>query len=137
MKKKRFTETQIVSILKQQEGGRTIKELARENAISEATIYNWKSKYGDMKSSDVKRLKDLEKENSKLKKDVCYCSHGQSNTEGFVLKKRLGPATTRQLTKELVHKYDIPVSRACKIIANPRSQLYYESKKYDSEVIEA
>ena len=43
MKKTRFTETQIVSILKQQEGGRTTKELARENAVSEATIYNWKS----------------------------------------------------------------------------------------------
>jgi putative transposase len=46
MKKTRFTETEIDSILKQQEGGRTTKELAREKAVSEATIYNWKSKYG-------------------------------------------------------------------------------------------
>ena len=69
MKKTRFTETQIVSILKQQEGGRwSTKELARENAVSEATIYNWKSKYGGMESSDVRRLKDLEEENSRLKK---------------------------------------------------------------------
>lgn len=68
MKKTRFTETQIVSILKQQEGGRTTKELARENAVLEATIYNWKSKYGGMESSDVRRLKDLEEENSRLKK---------------------------------------------------------------------
>ena len=68
MKKTRFTETQIVSILKQQEGGRTAKELALENAVLEATIYNWKRKYGDMESSDVRRLKDLEEENSRLKK---------------------------------------------------------------------
>ena len=68
MKKTRFTETQIVSILKQQEGGRSTKELALENAVSEATIYNWKSKYGGMESSDVRRLKDLEEENSRLKK---------------------------------------------------------------------
>jgi putative transposase len=68
MKKTRFTETQIVSILKQQEGGRTTKEVARENGVSEATIYNWKSKYGGMESSDVRRLKDLEEENSRLKK---------------------------------------------------------------------
>lgn len=68
MKKTRFTETQIVSILKQQEGGTSTKELARENAVSEATIYNWKSKYGGMESSDVRRLKDLEEENSRLKK---------------------------------------------------------------------
>ena len=52
----------------QQEGGRTTKELARENGVSEATIYNWKSKYGGMEASDVKRLKDLEEENSRLKK---------------------------------------------------------------------
>lgn len=68
MKKTRFTETQIVSILKQQEGGRSTKELARENGVSEDTIYNWKSKYGGTESSDVRRLKDLEEENSRLKK---------------------------------------------------------------------
>jgi putative transposase len=68
MKKTRFTETQIVSILKQQEGGRATKEIAREYGISEATFYNWKSKYGGMEASDVRRLKDLEEENSRLKK---------------------------------------------------------------------
>jgi putative transposase len=68
MKKTRFTETQIVSILKQQEGGISTKEICREHGISEATFYNWKSKYGGMESADVKRLKDLEEENSRLKK---------------------------------------------------------------------
>jgi len=68
MKKTRFTETQIVSILKQQEGGRATKDLCRENSISEATFYNWKNKYGGMETSDVKRLKELEEENSRLKK---------------------------------------------------------------------
>lgn len=68
MKKTRFTETQIVSILKQHENGRTTKEVAREHGVSEATIYNWKSKYGGMESSDVRRLKELEEENSRLKK---------------------------------------------------------------------
>lgn len=68
MRKTRFTETQIVSILKQHESGRTTKEVAREHGVSEATIYNWKSKYGGMESSDVRRLKELEEENSRLKK---------------------------------------------------------------------
>lgn len=68
MKKTRFTETQIVSILKQQEGSRTIKDLAREHGVFEVTIYNWESKYGGMEASDVKKLKDLEEENSRLKK---------------------------------------------------------------------
>ena len=68
MKKTRFTETQIVSILKKQEAGIPTKEICRECGISEATFYNWKSKYGGMEAADVKRLKDLEEENSRLKK---------------------------------------------------------------------
>ena len=68
MKKTRFTETQIFSILKQQESGIPTKEVCREHGISTATFYNWKSKYGGMEVSDVKRLKDLEDENAKLKR---------------------------------------------------------------------
>src|SRR5206468_10142834 len=68
MKKTRFTETQIVSILKQQEAGRSVKDICREHGISDATFYNWKSKYGGMEASDVKRMKDLEEENARLKK---------------------------------------------------------------------
>ncbi|MDR7088639.1 putative transposase [Cellvibrio fibrivorans] len=67
MKKSRFTETQIVKILKEIESGRVVKEVCRENGISDATYYNWKSKYGGMEASDVKRLKDLEEENRRLK----------------------------------------------------------------------
>lgn len=67
MKKSRYTETQIVKILKEVEGGRQVKEVCREYGISDATYYNWKSKYGGMEASDVKRLKDLEEENRRLK----------------------------------------------------------------------
>lgn len=68
MRKTRFTETQIVSTLKRQEAGIPTKEICRDLGISEATFYNWKSKYGGMEASDVKRLKDLEEENARLKK---------------------------------------------------------------------
>jgi putative transposase len=67
MKKSRFTETQIVKILKEVEAGRLVKEVSREYGISEATYYNWKAKYGGMETSDVKRLKELEDENRRLK----------------------------------------------------------------------
>ena len=67
MKKTRFTETQIVSILKSADAGMKVKDLCREHGISEATYYNWKSKYGGMEASDVKRMKELEVENAKLK----------------------------------------------------------------------
>ncbi|WP_399480222.1 transposase [Vibrio penaeicida] len=63
MKKSRYTETQIVKILKEVETGRLVKQVCREYGISDATYYNWKSKYGGMEASDVKRLKELEDEN--------------------------------------------------------------------------
>jgi putative transposase len=70
MKKVRFTETQIISILKQQEAGISIRDLAREHGVSEATIYNWKAKYGGMEANEVKRMKELEEENARLKRIV-------------------------------------------------------------------
>jgi len=68
MKKTKFTETQIIAILKKQEAGMKVSEISREHGISEATFYNWKAKYGGMEASDIKKLKDLEDENAKLKK---------------------------------------------------------------------
>ncbi len=67
MKKSRYTETQIAKILKEVEAGRKVNEVCREYGISDATYYNWKSKYGGMEASDVKRLKELEGENRRLK----------------------------------------------------------------------
>ena len=68
MKKSRFTEQQIVSILKQHEAGIKSKDLCRENGISQATFFNWKAKYGGMDTNQLKRLKELEEENARLKK---------------------------------------------------------------------
>ncbi len=68
MKKSRFSDTQILSILKQAESGIPVPELCREHGISSATFYNWRSKYGGMDASLMKRLKELEEENRRLKK---------------------------------------------------------------------
>lgn len=68
MKKSRFTESQIINILKEGDSGMKIEELCRKHGISNATYYNWKSKYGGMEASDVKRLRELEEENNRLKK---------------------------------------------------------------------
>ncbi len=68
MKTSRFSDTQILSILKQAEGGVPVPKLCREHGISRATFYNWRSKYGGMDASLMKRLKELEAENRRLKK---------------------------------------------------------------------
>lgn len=68
MKKTQFTESQIIAMLKQHEQGIKAQEIARANGISEKTIYRWKTKYGGMDASELKRVKELEAENSKLKR---------------------------------------------------------------------
>jgi len=68
MKKSRFTDSQIMSVLKQLEAGVSVAELSREHNASTATLYQWRAKYGGMDTSMIKRLKELEAENARLKK---------------------------------------------------------------------
>ena len=68
MKKSKFSESQIVAILKEADAGMLVKDLCRKHGISSPTYYSWKSKYGGMEASDLKRTKELESENAKLKR---------------------------------------------------------------------
>jgi len=78
MKKSRYSESKIISILKQHESGVKIGDICREHGISQATFFNWRAKYGGMSSSQLKRLKELESENTRLKKmyaDISLVHH--------------------------------------------------------------
>lgn len=74
MKKSRFTEAQILKILSLQQEGKKVSEICREKGISDQTFYNWKSKYGGMSLSELQRVKELESENSRLKRLVADLS---------------------------------------------------------------
>jgi len=68
MRKSKFSESTIVTLLKEAEAGRKVADICREHGISTATFYQWRSKYGGMEASDIKRLKELQEENEKLKR---------------------------------------------------------------------
>ena len=87
MRKNRFTEAQIIRILKEVEGGRMVKEVCREYSISDATYYNWKSKYGGMEVSNMRKLKELEDENRRLKRLYANLSLEHDALKDVIAKK--------------------------------------------------
>jgi putative transposase len=87
MKRIRFTEEQIIAVLREHEAGVKTGDLARKHGISEATLYNWKAKYGGMDISDAKRLRALEDENRKLKKLLAESMLDQAALKELLTKK--------------------------------------------------
>jgi len=87
MKRSRFTETQIISILKEADAGVKVKDICRRHGISDATYYNWKSKYGGMSASDLKRMKEMELELSQYKRMYAELAHENFTLKDLIEKK--------------------------------------------------
>ncbi len=85
--KRRFTEEQIIGILREQEAGGTVKEITRRHGVSEQSFYRWKAKYGGLEVSEVRRLKELEAENAKLKKLLAEAHLDNSALKDVVSRK--------------------------------------------------
>lgn len=85
--RRKFTESQIVAAIKKQESGIPVKEVCREIGISDATLYNWKAKYGGMEVTDVARMRELEKENTELKKMFAEMSLENRAMKALIEKK--------------------------------------------------
>lgn len=87
MKNGKFTEQQIVTAIKMQEVGMSVKDIVREMGISEATFYNWKARYGGMEASDVAKMQELERENTELKKMYAEMSIENRAMKNLISKK--------------------------------------------------
>ena len=128
MKRKRFTEEQIIGVLKEQEGCAKGADLARKHAISEATLYNWKAKYDGMDVFDAKRLKALENENAKLKKLLAEQMLDASALREL-LEKMVGPVAKREAVAHLRSVMDLSERRACQIVNADRKTVRYQFRK--------
>jgi len=87
MKRSKFTEAQIAFVLRQAEEGTKVEEVCRKSGISEATFYNWRKKYGGLMPSEMKRLKQLEEENTRLKRIVADLSLDKEMLQDVIKRK--------------------------------------------------
>ncbi|MGJ5150261.1 IS3 family transposase [Bradyrhizobium sp. HKCCYLR1023] len=129
MKRKRFTEEQIIAVLKEHEAGAKTADLARKHGISEATFYNWKAKFGGMDVSEAKRLKALEDENAKLKKLLAEQMLDAAALRELLSKKLVRPAAKRAAAAHLQAKLGLSERRACSIVGADRTMVRYRSRR--------
>lgn len=87
MKRNKFTEAQIIKVLKEEESGKTVNDICREQGIHQSTYYNWKKKYGGMQVQEIQRLKQLEEENRRLKQMYAELSLDHKILKDIIEKK--------------------------------------------------
>nr|WP_275984253.1 IS3 family transposase [Klebsiella pneumoniae] len=126
IRKARFTEHQIIAVLKSVEAGRTVKDVCREAGISEASYYNWKAKFGGMEASDIKKMKDLEDENRRLKQMFADLSLECRALKDVIEKKPLKPAIKRELVSYLTAQFAMSLRQACRILSLSRTVFRYQ-----------
>ncbi|MGR7994748.1 IS3 family transposase [Xanthobacter sp. ZOL 2024] len=131
MKRSRFSEEQIIGILKEHEAGIPVAELCRKHGVSDASIYKWKSRFGGMEVSEAKRLRALEDENAKLKRMLA-----DAMLDNVALKDPLGkevvtPAAKRKAIGHLMGHHGMSERRACKATGFCRMTMRYEAKRID------
>jgi putative transposase len=129
--KKRFTDEQIIVMIKEQEAGEKTADVCRRHGISSATFYKYKSKYGGMDPSDAKRLKGLEDENGRLKKLLAEQMLDNAMLRDINSKKMVTPVVKRKAVVQLMEVFQVSQRRACAVLQVDRSTVRYQSRRSD------
>nr|WP_121066149.1 IS3 family transposase [Chachezhania antarctica] len=131
MKRSKFTEEQIIGILREQDAGAKTAEFCRRHGIGSATFYAWKAKFGGMEVSDAKRLKALEDENARLKRLLAESLLDQAALKDLLSRKLVTPAARREAVAILVECHEMSARRACAVIGADRTSIRYRSRRPD------
>ncbi|MDD3446639.1 MAG: IS3 family transposase [Zavarzinia sp.] len=131
MKRKQFSEEQIIGILKEAEAGAVVTELCRRHWLSSATFYAWKAKYGGLEVSEAKRLRALEDENAKLKRLLADAMLDNAGLKELLFKKMVTPAGRREAVAHLRRMLGMSERRACRVIGADRTSVRYHSCRGD------
>ena len=125
MKRSKYTEQQIIFALKRAETGVTVAEVCRKMGISEATFYNWKKKYDGLGAAELRRLRQLEEENFRLKQIVADLTLDKQMLQDVLKKKALRAGQKRQLVNGLLDGYRVSERRACSVVMVSRTVFHY------------
>jgi len=136
MKKSRTSPTKIALILKEFDQGKSAEELTREHGISRAALYKWRQRYGGMEASELKRIKQLEEENAKLKRMYANLALELETAKYIIEKKALKPCKKRSVIESIREERPKGISKACRLLKTSRSSMAYQSIKDDTYIID-
>ncbi|RWO92492.1 IS3 family transposase [Mesorhizobium sp.] len=131
MKRSRFSEEQIIGILKEHEAGVSVADLCRKHGVSDASIYNWKARFGGMDVSEARRLKALEDENTRLKRLLADAMLDNAALKDLLGKKMVTPAAEREAVAHLRTAFEMSERRACKTIGCCRMTVRHKASSGD------
>jgi putative transposase len=137
MKRSRFSEEQVISILKEQEAGSATADVCRRHGISSATFYKWKAKFGGLEISDARRLRALEEENVRLKPPAGRRDARQRHSERRGRKKMVTPDVKRAAVAHACAVHGVSQRRACAALAVDRSTARYVTRRGDDAELRA